>query len=75
MILVFSEKVSTTSQRITGASASLTSFFPSSLRHKLSANVKPLMTALASERLPHFFIVVKILGTIPLLTIKSRPFF
>ena len=75
IIFALSEKVSTTSHKIKGASASLTSFFPSSFLHKLSATINPFETAFASVRFEHFFIVVRILGTIPFLIRNSLPFF
>ena len=77
LLIIFglSEKVSSTSHKIFGASASLTSFFPSSFRHKLSTTINPFETAFASPLCVHFLIVARILGTIPLLTRKSLPFF
>ena len=75
IILVLSGKASSTSHKIKGASASLTSFFPSSLRHKLSTTINPFDTAFASARLAQFLIVERILGTIPRLIKKSLPFF
>ena len=75
IILALSENVSTTSHKMTGASASFTSFFPSSFLHKLSTTINPFETALASALLQHFFSVVRILGTIPLFIRKSLPFF
>ena len=75
IILGLSEKVSKTSHKIKGASASLTSFFPSSFRHKLSTTINPFETAFASGIFAHLFIVVRILGTIPRLIKKSLPFF
>ena len=75
IIFALSEKVSTTSHKIKGASASLTSFFPSSFLHKLSTTINPFETAFPSALAQHFFMVVRILGTIPLLMRKSLPFF
>ena len=75
IILAFSEKVSRTSHNIRGASASFTSFLPSSFLHKLSTTINPLDTALASALIALFLMVVRILGTMPLLIRKSLPFF
>ena len=75
IIFALSEKFSTTSQSIWGASASLTSFFPSSFLHILSTTISPLKTALASPLSLHFFTFIRILGTIPFLIKNSLPVF
>ena len=75
IILALSEKFSTTSHSIWGASASFTSFFPSSFLHILSTTISPLKTALLSILSQHFLTFIKILGTIPFFIKNSLPVF
>ena len=75
IIFALSEKFSTTSQRICGASASFTSFFPSSFLHILSTTISPLKTAFPSPLSQHFLTFINILGTIPFLIKNSLPVF
>ena len=75
IIFALSEKVSTTSHKMRGASAFFTSFFPSSFLHILSTIVSPLKTEYASPFSQHFLMVISKLGIIPFLIKISLPFF
>ena len=75
IIFALSEKFSTTSHRIFGASAFLTSVFPSSFLQMLSTTISPLKTEPPSSLSQHFFTFFNILGTIPFLIKNSLPVF